>query len=107
VGGVIVASVADELVLAHPAGRTEVTTAAAVLGGPALFLLGNLLFKRAIAGRVPLSHLAGLGLLAGLVPAAAVASPLLLGAAVAAALAMVALWETVSLRSRRPAILEP
>src|SRR4051794_26080014 len=100
VGGVIVASVADELVLAHPAGRTEVTTAAAVLGGPALFLLGNLLFKRAIAGRVPLSHLAGLGLLAGLVPAAAVASPLLLGAAVAAALAMVARWETVSLRSR-------
>ena len=103
VGGVIVASVADELVLAHPAGRTEVTTAAAVLGGPALFLLGNLLFKRAIAGLA----LAGLGLLAGLVPAAAVASPLLLGAAVAAALAMVALWETVSLRSRRPAILEP
>src|SRR3954452_9449221 len=107
VGGVIVASVADELVLAHPAGRTEVTTAAAVLGGPALFLLGNLLFKRAIAGRVPLSHLAGLGLLAGFVSAAAVASPLLLGAAVAVALAIVALWETVSLRSSRPAILEP
>ena len=94
----------DELVLAHPAGPRK-SAAAALLGGPALYLLGNLLL--AIAGRAPLSHLVGLGLLAGLVPAAAVASPLLLGAAVAAALAIVALWETVSLRSRRPAILEP
>jgi hypothetical protein len=32
--GIIVAAVADELILAHPAGHTELKLAAAVLGGP-------------------------------------------------------------------------
>ena len=33
---------------------------AAVLGGPALYLVGNMLFKRTTADRLPLSHLVGL-----------------------------------------------
>ncbi|WP_395675167.1 low temperature requirement protein A [Inquilinus sp.] len=98
VAGIIVGAVADELVLAHPGGHLEAGTAAALLGGPALYLVGNTLFKWTTAGRVPLSHLAGLILLAGLVPGTVVLSPLLLGVAVMLILVLVAVWERLSLR---------
>ena len=101
VAGIIVAAVGDELVLAHPTGHTNVQTAAVLLGGPALYLIGNLLFKRASAKHFPLSHLVGLGLLALLVPAATVASPLMFSGATALVLVIVAIWETRSFRPSR------
>ncbi|MDR6289507.1 low temperature requirement protein LtrA [Inquilinus ginsengisoli] len=103
VAGIIVGAVADELVLAHPDGHPEAGTAAALLGGPALYLIGNTLFKWTTAGRLPLSHLAGLVLLAGLVPGTVVLSPLLLGVAVMLILVLVAVWERLSLRRGREA----
>lgn len=102
VAGIIVAAVGDELVLAHPAGHTDVKTAAVLLGGPALYLTGNLMFKRLSARYFPLSHLVGLGLLALLVPMAAVASPLVLSGATTLVLVIVAIWETWSLMGTRP-----
>lgn len=45
VAGIIVAAVGDELVLRHPGGHTEIAAASVILGGPALYLLGNSLFK--------------------------------------------------------------
>lgn len=98
VAGIIVGAVADELVLAHPEGHVDGKTAIALLGGPALYLLGNALFKWSTAGRVPLSHLVGLVLLALLVPAAEGLSPLLLSVGVAVVLIVVAVWERLSLR---------
>jgi low temperature requirement protein LtrA len=103
VAGIIVSAVADELVVAHPIGHTDVKTVFAVLGGPALYLLGNTLFKRTIWGRLPLSHLVGLGLLALLIPAASLAPALVLGAAASLVLVIVAAWETRSLASQIPA----
>jgi low temperature requirement protein LtrA len=97
VAGIIVCAVADEFVLTHPLGHIETNAIAAILGGPAVYLFGNILFKHAIAGRVPLSHLIGLALLAALVPVAGYASPLVLGAAASAVLVVVAMWETISL----------
>ena len=47
VAGIIVTAVGDEFVLAHPGG-TEPRPRSAVLGGPALYVVGNLLFKRAV-----------------------------------------------------------
>jgi low temperature requirement protein LtrA len=102
VAGIIVAAAADELVLAHPDGRTDVKTAAAVLGGPALFLLGNLLFKRTQIRRTGLSHMVGLALLAALIPLALYASPLAFAAAATLVLVIVAIWETRSLGGRPP-----
>ncbi|KAB2917913.1 MAG: hypothetical protein F9K29_08755 [Hyphomicrobiaceae bacterium] len=99
VAGIIVAAVADELVLAHPAGHTSLKTMAAVLAGPALYLLGNLLFKRATADSPALSHMVGLGLLAALVPAASMLSPLLFSGSATLVMVLVAVWETLSLRS--------
>ena len=104
VAGIIVCAVADELVLAHPGHATDAGIAA-ILGGPTLYLLGNALFKWVTNDRrtPPLSHLAGLLLLFGLMPFAFahVMSALALGATTTAILVLVAAWETVALR--RPA----
>lgn len=98
VAGIIVSAVADELVLAHPTGALELKVSACILAGPALYLFGNMLFKRAISGYWALSHGVSLVLLAALVPAAPYLSPLALYAIAAAILLMVAAWETLSFR---------
>jgi low temperature requirement protein LtrA len=98
IAGIIVSAVGDELMLSHPLGHAEPSTIAVLLGGPALYLIGNILFKRATASRVVLSHFAGLGLLTLLMAGSAAMSPLLLGAASSLVLVIVAAWETWSLQ---------
>ncbi len=98
VAGIIVAAVGDDLALHHPNGQNDTGTAAVLIGGPALYLFGNLLFKRLSAPNLPLSHLIGLGLLALLIPAVPVTTPLLLSSATTAVLMLVAAWESISLR---------
>jgi low temperature requirement protein LtrA len=99
VAGIIVTAVADELVLAHPVGHhADLPTVLAVVGGPALYLAGNLLFKWTIYGRAPLSHLGGLALLAVLSAVGPMLDPLPLGIATTLILIVVAIWEHVSLR---------
>jgi low temperature requirement protein LtrA len=96
-GGIVVCAVADELVIAHPGGPVHLDAAIAIICGPALYLTGNMLFKRTTASHLPLSHLIGLGLLAALIPVVPVVTPLILGAMTTAILIVVAVWETVSL----------
>lgn len=98
IAGIIVSAVGDELLLSHPLGHAEPSTIAVLLGGPALYLIGNILFKRATASRMVLSHFAGLGLLALLLIGSAAMPPLLLGAASSLVLVIVAAWETWSLQ---------
>ncbi|MDB5046364.1 MAG: hypothetical protein JWQ08_2414, partial [Deinococcus sp.] len=94
VAGIVLTAVGDEFILAHPSGHTELKTALAVLGGPLLFLWGNLLFKRVITGHIPLTHVAGMAVLALAFWPATVLSPVMLGLLVAAVLVLVAVWET-------------
>jgi low temperature requirement protein LtrA len=101
VAGIIVAAVGDELVLHHPGGHVDAKTAAVVIGGPALYLIGNLMFKRLSAPHFPLSHMVGLGLLLLLIAAVVMATPLALATATAAVLILVAVWEWLSFRPRR------
>ena len=98
VAGIIVSAVADEIILVHPSGHVEVSAVLAIVGGPTLFLLGNLWFKAVIWGRMPLSHLAGFVLLALSAAAASIMTPLMLAAAVSTILLVVAGWETISLQ---------
>jgi low temperature requirement protein LtrA len=98
VAGIIVVAVGDDLALHHAGDHNEIGTAAVLIGGPALYLLGNALFKRLSAPNLPLSHLAGLGLLALLILAVPMTTPLVLSAATSAVLLVVAVWESVSLR---------
>ena len=101
VAGIVVSAVADELILAHPLGHTEAAAAMAIIGGPALFILGNLLFKYVTSGWPPLSHMAGLGLFGVLALGALHISPLVLATCAAAILVIVAVWERISLRHTR------
>ncbi len=100
VAGIILVAVGDEFVLAHPGGHTEAKVAIAVIGGPGFYLLGNLLFKKVTAGRYPLSHMVGLGLLALLTLFPVVLPPLAFSLAATAILVLVAAWEALSLRPK-------
>ncbi len=101
VAGIIVAAVADEFVLAHPLGHAEPRTTAAVLGGVALYLTGNALFKWAIAGRLPVSPFVGIVLLGPLIPGSAAMSPLALMTLATLVILTVAGWEARVRRYRK------
>jgi len=104
VAGIIVTAASDEMALEHPGGHAGAAAIAALLGGPALYLFGNLIFKRTSARHFPLSHIVGLGVLAAILPFAHLFSPLQLSLAAAATLVLVAGWELVSLRETRAAL---
>ena len=101
VAGIVLSAVAEEFTLAHPHGHVDFRTASAILGGPAVFLLGNIWFKAAIRGRAPLSHLVGIGALVALSALAPAVEPYQLFMAASAVLFAVAVWEFLSLRSTR------
>jgi low temperature requirement protein LtrA len=100
VAGIVVCAVADEITIAHPDGHMTLANAVVMLAGPALYLFGNVFFKRASANNIPLSHLVGLGALAAIAPFSLWLTPLLLGAATTAVLVTVAIWETRSFSTR-------
>lgn len=107
VAGIIVCAVADELGLGHPQDRGTPAAIAVLLGGPMLYLLGNALFKKTVNNtHWPLSHLVGLGLLVLAIVPAARLSVLELTLFSSAVLVLVAVWETLSLRSLRRALAE-
>ena len=60
VAGIVLVAVGDELVLAHPDDPLDPATAAVVFGGPALYILGNLLFKRSVGSRWLKSNIIGI-----------------------------------------------
>jgi low temperature requirement protein LtrA len=73
VAGIILAAVGDELVIAHPTEHLSAEEAAAVVGGPALYLVAHALFRLRMAGSIAWKRLAAalvcvaVGLLAGVV----------------------------------------
>lgn len=101
VAGIVVCAVADEIVLVHP-DHADVPALFAILGGPAIYLAGTAGFKWLTNTRrlPPISHLAGLVLLALLVVPAVLhwASALALGLATTAVLIVVAVWEYRAVR---------
>jgi low temperature requirement protein LtrA len=101
VAGIILWAAADDLVLVEPRGPVSNAMLLMVIGGPAVYLAGNLLFKGSSANNRPLSHWVGLGLLAVLVPLGRILPPLHLLTAAMAILVLVAVWEAVSLRDTR------
>ena len=100
VAGIILSAVADEVVLKHPGGHSDLKTVLSAIGGPLLFLVGAILFKHTIRGFLQLSHGAGIVALAGLTYFAPGLSPLALSILTTAVLIVVAVWESISLRSK-------
>jgi low temperature requirement protein LtrA len=105
VAGIIVTAASDEMALAHPLGHAGTAEISCLIGGPALYLFGNLIFKRTNAQHFPLSHLVGLGLLALIVPFAWGLSPLVLSLAASTTLVLVCIWEMRSLKDTRATLL--
>ena len=99
VGGIILTAVADELVLKHPHGHSDLRTVVSAVGGPLLFLVGTILFKHAIRGFLQLSHGIGIIAFAVLTWFASSLAALPLSALVTAILVVVAVWESLSLSS--------
>jgi low temperature requirement protein LtrA len=99
VAGIIVSAVADELVLKHPHGHTDLRTVLSAIGGPLLFLVGTILFKHSFRGFLQLSHGIGIIALGVLAWLADELSPLMLSILTSAIMIAVAVWESISLRS--------
>jgi low temperature requirement protein LtrA len=99
VAGIIVCAVADELVLKHPHGHSDLKTVLSAIGGPLLFLFGTILFKHSFRGFLQLSHGVGIIALCVLAWFASELSPLTLSILTTAIMIMVAVWESISLRS--------
>jgi low temperature requirement protein LtrA len=100
VAGIILSAVADDVVLQHPAGHSDARAIVSAVGGPMLFLIGAILFKHAIRGWLQLSHGVGIIALGVLGWYGELLSPLMLSIATTALMVIVAVWETLSLRSR-------
>ncbi len=100
VGGIILTAVADEVVLKHPSGHSDLRTVFCAVGGPLLFLTGTILFKHAIRNFFQLSHIVGIVAFLVLGWFASDMSPLLLSIVTTALLIVVAIWESLSLRSK-------
>jgi low temperature requirement protein LtrA len=91
----IAIAVADELAIAHPGDDATLGFTILAFGGPALFLLAQLLFHHAALGRVPRSRPAGLAALAILAVATAELTLIAGMAASTAVLIAVAFSDTV------------
>jgi low temperature requirement protein LtrA len=99
VAGIIVTAVADELTIAHPGAHGTGAIAAVALGGPALYLLGNALYKRVMSGRWLASRAVAIAALAALVPVALVVPALVTSLTATLIVVAVAVWETRAARS--------
>ncbi len=106
VAGVIVAAVGDELVIAHPTDTLPAAELAAVVAGPAIYLLAHVLFRLRMAGSVSWKRLTGALLCLAAAGVGTFAPALVVAALLVAVLVAVIAAEHVA-ASRRAARGEP
>jgi low temperature requirement protein LtrA len=93
VAGIIATAVANDLLIAEPYEAPQTVGVAMILGGPALYLLGESLFRWRMTGVTQATRLAVAALLVLLVPLGGHVGALLLSIVVAALLTVLAAWE--------------
>lgn len=101
VAGIIVCAVANDLVIAHPDGHVDWKYAAVLYSGPAIYLIGNALYKRVVYSEWPVSHIIGLVLLAATAPLAHFSDLLVSGGWTTLVTLIVAIWDYKQ-RQRQP-----
>ena len=103
VAGIIATAAGVDLVIAHPHDPQDGVGLAIILGGPALFLLGESPFQWRTTGRLNPARLWVAALIVGLTPLAAQVSALAVAAGVTVLLSALAIWEVrLSIRRGRP-----
>jgi low temperature requirement protein LtrA len=93
IAGIIATAVGNDLLIAHPHEPLDGAGLAMVLGGPALYLLGESLFRRRMGGPAKVERVAFAALFVALIPVGDQLSALLLSAVVATLLTALAVWE--------------
>jgi low temperature requirement protein LtrA len=93
IAGIIGAAVGDDLLIAHPHEALHGVGLAMVLGGPALYLLGESLFRWRMTATANPKRLGVAALLVALALVGGHVSALVLSTAIAALLGVLALWE--------------
>jgi low temperature requirement protein LtrA len=106
VAGVIVSAVGDELVIAHPSDQLPMSEVTVVVAGPAIYLLGHVLFRLRTAGSLSWKRLSGAVACLAIGPLFGWAPALVLAALLVGVLGAVILAE-VAAASRRSARGEP
>lgn len=96
VAGIIVTAVGNDLVIAHPDGHMTTAYVITLLAGPAIYLVGNALYKKVVYGQIPASHIAGLIALVVLAPVAYATDLLMIGALTTVIMLVVGFWESRS-----------
>ncbi|MET8833186.1 low temperature requirement protein A [Micromonospora sp. NPDC004540] len=104
ISGVVLTGVGFELFISEPTGQPEPNWLIAILGGPALFLVGRACFELQVFGRISLSRPIGLLTLGLLVPSGWHVPPVAAGAGASAVLTGIALVDAWRARRR---IAEP
>jgi low temperature requirement protein LtrA len=105
IAGIIAVAVGDNLLLAEPTGHLTGVGAATVIGGPALFLLGEILFRLRMTSTVSARRLTCVAALALTIPFSTNVSAIALVATVTAILTLLALSEQFTPRREAPAIV--
>jgi low temperature requirement protein LtrA len=96
VAGIIATAVGANLLIAEPGEPQHGVGLAMMLGGPALYLVGENLFQRRLTSKTNTKRLTVAGLLILLVPLAGHLAALLLGVIVTTLLAALVVWESRS-----------
>lgn len=99
VAGVVLSAVGAERAIAHPGHAAVLGEAASSIGGVALFLIGNGLFKRASANNFPLSHMVGIALCVALTAIGPWIDLMTMNLGGAVILVIVGVWEQRSFAS--------
>jgi low temperature requirement protein LtrA len=95
VAGIIATAVGVDLLIAEPDHALHGVGLAMVLGGPALYLLGESLFRRRMTGKLNAKGLAIAAILVALAPAGTQLSAFVLSLIVAVLLTTLAVWERI------------
>ena len=105
VAGVVVVSASTLTVIDQPSGRAPVELMAAILGGPALFLLGSVLFDAVVTGRMLWSRVLAIVVLGALMaPATFLLPPLAALVLANLVLLLTLVREGLAARDRRRAV---
>ncbi|MET7808675.1 low temperature requirement protein A [Micromonospora chersina] len=107
VAGVLVLSTSVSLVIDQPFGAAPAAWIAAILGGPALFLLGSCLFDAVLTGRVLWSRALGIVVLCVIGPVTALLPPLAILVVANLVLLLILAWETLPAHARPVRVTVP
>lgn len=98
VAGIILTAVGEDFALSAPHEEGSLKHGMALLGGPAVFLVGTAWMRSVAVGSIPYSHLAGIALLVAGSVLVATADNATLQIFATGVLSAVAVWETLSRR---------